>query len=72
MNNYPLEQVINNDPKLLDIFNSEETRNLTLMINGKRFYEIDTVQLGDPEDGNIKMLKAIRDVTEEKKDSRET
>lgn len=68
LNNYPLEQVINNDPKLLDIFNSEETRNLTLMINGKkRFYEIDTVQLGDPEDGNIKMLKAIRDVTEERK-----
>jgi hypothetical protein len=36
LNNYPLEQVINNDPKLLDIFNSEETRNLTLMINGKK------------------------------------
>ena len=38
------------------------------MIDGEeRFFEIDVVPLGDNHDGNTRMLKSIRDVTEERK-----
>ncbi|MGE5613747.1 MAG: diguanylate cyclase [Bacillota bacterium] len=68
LNNYPIEHVLNRDHKLLEIFESEENRELSLVIDGeKRFFEIDAVSLGNPHDGNAKMLKTIRDVTEERK-----
>jgi diguanylate cyclase (GGDEF)-like protein len=68
LNNYPLEHVLDQAPHLLEIFESEESRELSLVIDGEeRFFEIDAVVLGDPHDGNTKMLKAIRDVTEERK-----
>jgi diguanylate cyclase (GGDEF)-like protein len=38
------------------------------VIDGEeRFFEIDVVPLGDHHDGNTRMLKSIRDVTEERK-----
>ena len=39
-----------------------------MVIDGEeRFYEIDVVSLGDTYDGSTRMLKSIRDVTEERK-----
>ncbi|NLM45113.1 MAG: GGDEF domain-containing protein, partial [Clostridiales bacterium] len=50
------------------IFESEDSRDFSLVIDGEeRFFEIDAVPLGDSYDGNMRMLKSIRDVTEERK-----
>jgi diguanylate cyclase (GGDEF)-like protein len=68
LNNYPIEHILAREPKLLDIFESEGSRDFSLVIDGEeRFFEIDVVSLGDPHDGNTRMLKSIRDVTEERK-----
>ncbi|MGI6551879.1 MAG: histidine kinase N-terminal 7TM domain-containing diguanylate cyclase [Bacillota bacterium] len=68
LNNSPIEHLLEQEPKLLEIFTSEESRDLSLVIDGeKRFFEIDAVLLGDAHDGNTRMLKSIRDVTEERK-----
>jgi diguanylate cyclase (GGDEF)-like protein len=68
LNNYPIEHILEREPKLLEIFQSESNHEFSLVIDGKeRFFEIDVVPLGDLHDGNTRMLKSIRDVTEEKK-----
>ncbi len=68
LNNYPIEQILDREPKLLEIFESEASRDFSLVIDGEeRFFEIDVVPLGDPRDGNTRMLKSIRDVTEKRK-----
>ena len=68
MNNYPIEQILDQEPKLLEIFESKNSHDLSLVIDGEeRFFEIDAVPLGDSHDGSIRMLKSIRDVTEVRK-----
>jgi diguanylate cyclase (GGDEF)-like protein len=68
LNNYPIEHILNREPKLLEIFECENSCDFSLVIDGKeRFFEIDVVPLGGPHDGNTRMLKSIRDVTEERK-----
>jgi len=68
LSNYPIEHVFGQEPKLLEIFESETSRDFSLVLDGEeRFFVIDVVPLGDPHDGNTRMLKSIRDVTEEKK-----
>ena len=68
LNNYPIERILNREPKLLEIFESKVNRDFSLVIDGEeRFFEIDVVPLGDNHDGNTRMLKSIRDVTEERK-----
>ncbi|HHW32460.1 MAG TPA: diguanylate cyclase [Clostridiaceae bacterium] len=68
LNKYPIEHILNREPKLLEIFESENSRDFSLVIDGEeRFFEIDAVPLGDSHDGNTRMLKSIRDVTEERK-----
>jgi len=68
LNNYPIEHILNREPKLLEIFESESNHDFSLVIDGEeRFFEIDVVPLGEPHDGNTRMLKSIRDVTEERK-----
>jgi diguanylate cyclase (GGDEF)-like protein len=68
LNNYPIEHILEREPKLLEIFESESSRDFSLVIDGEeRFFEIDVMPLGDPDDGNTRMLKSIRDVTEDRK-----
>ena len=68
LNNYPIEYILKQEPKLLEIFESKANRDFSLVIEGEeRFFEIDVVPLGDNHDGNTRMLKSIRDVTEERK-----
>jgi diguanylate cyclase (GGDEF)-like protein len=68
LDNYPIEQILNREPELLEIFRSENGRDYSLVIDGEeRFFEIGAVPLGDSQDGNTRMLKSIRDVTEERK-----
>jgi diguanylate cyclase (GGDEF)-like protein len=68
LNNYPIDYILNREPKLLEIFESEVSRDFSLVIDGEeRFFEIDAVPLGDSHDGNTRILKSIRDVTEERK-----
>jgi diguanylate cyclase (GGDEF)-like protein len=68
LNNYPIEHILAREPKLLEIFESKNSRDFSLVIDGEeRFFEIDVVPLGDPHDGSTRMLKSIRDVTEERK-----
>jgi diguanylate cyclase (GGDEF)-like protein len=68
LDNSPLEQILARDPQLLEIFESEKDHDFSLVIDGEeRFYEIDVVSLGDTYDGSTRMLKSIRDVTEERK-----
>jgi len=68
LNNYPIERVLSKEPKLLEIFKSEVNRDFSLVIDGEeRFFEIDVVPLSDRRDGGTKMLKSIRDVTEERR-----
>jgi diguanylate cyclase (GGDEF)-like protein len=68
LNNYPIEYVFNRNLELLEIFESEKNHDLSIVIDGeKRFFEIDAISLGDSYDGNTKILKTIRDVTEERK-----
>ncbi|NLZ73571.1 MAG: diguanylate cyclase, partial [Bacteroidales bacterium] len=68
LNNYPIEQILNREPKLLEIFESESSHDFSLVIDGEeRFFEINVVPLGDPYDGNTRMLKTIHDVTKERK-----
>jgi len=68
LNNYHVEHILGQEPKLLEIFESEVSHDFSLEIDGeKRFFEIDVVPLGDPHEGNTRILKSIRDVTEERK-----
>jgi len=68
LNNYPIDRILKNEPKLLEIFGSEENQDYSLVIDGEeRFFEIDTVPIGNLQDVNMRMLKSIRDVTEERK-----
>jgi diguanylate cyclase (GGDEF)-like protein len=68
LNKYPIEHILNSEPKLLEIFESEVSRDFSLVIDGEeRFFKIDVILLGDSRDGNTRMLKSIRDVTEERK-----
>jgi diguanylate cyclase (GGDEF)-like protein/PAS domain S-box-containing protein len=68
LNNYPIEHILDREPKLLEIFESESSRDFSLVIDGEeRFFEIDVVPLGDAHNGNTRMLKSIRDVTEARK-----
>jgi diguanylate cyclase (GGDEF)-like protein/PAS domain S-box-containing protein len=68
LNKYPIEHILDREPKLLEIFESESRRDFSLVIDGEeRFFEIDVVPLGDPNAGNTRMLKSIRDITEERK-----
>jgi len=68
LDNYPIEHILNEEPELLQVFKSDITWDIALTLDGEeRFFEIDAVSLGDSHDGNIRMLKTIRDVTEERK-----
>ena len=68
LKNCPIDQLLAHEQELLEIFESEASRDFSLVIDGEeRFFEIDAVQLGDTHDGNTRMLKSIRDVTEERK-----
>jgi diguanylate cyclase (GGDEF)-like protein len=68
LNNWPIEHILAREPELLEIFESDSSRDFSLLIGGEeRFFEIDVLPLGDPHDGNTRMLKSIRDVTEERK-----
>jgi diguanylate cyclase (GGDEF)-like protein len=68
LSNYPIEHILNQDPKLLEIFESEARRDFSLVVDGEeRFFEIVTLPLEDPREGNTRLLKSIRDVTEERK-----
>ncbi|NLZ39615.1 MAG: diguanylate cyclase [Firmicutes bacterium] len=68
LKNYPIEHVLAGEPKLLEIFESVDSQDFSLLIDGEeRFFEIDVLPLGDSRDGNTRMLKSIRDVTEERK-----
>ena len=68
LDHYPIDQILANEPGMLEVFESEASRGLSLIIDGEeRFFEIDTLPLGNPQDGNTKMLKSIRDVTEERR-----
>ncbi|MGI6084757.1 MAG: diguanylate cyclase [Acetivibrionales bacterium] len=68
LNNCPIDHILDREPELLEIFESDNNRDFSLVIDGEeRFFEIDVVSLGDPHDGNTRMLKSIRDVTEERK-----
>lgn len=72
LDHYPIQHVLSRKPELLDIFASTDTRDFSLIMDGeRRFFKIDTVPLGDSYDGNSRMLKTIRDVTEERKIRRE-
>ena len=54
--------------KFVGDFESDRSCDFSLMIDGEeRFFEIDVVPLGDSHDGNKRMLKSIRDVTEERR-----
>jgi len=68
LSNYPIEYILSREPKLLEIFESETSRDFSLIIDGEeRFFEIDAEPLGDSQSGNTRILKSIRDVTEERK-----
>jgi len=68
LDNYPIEQLLNHEPELLEVFKSESTKELCVTINGeKRFFEISTLPLGVTHGKKTKMLKSIRDITEKKK-----
>ncbi|HHY41818.1 MAG TPA: diguanylate cyclase [Thermoanaerobacterales bacterium] len=68
LNNYPIEQILDGEPKLLEIFESEDSCDFSVVINGEeRFFEIDVVPLGDQNDGKMRILKSIIDVTEKRK-----
>ncbi len=68
LNNSPVEYILGRHPELLEIFDSDGSCDFSLVINGEeRFFEIDVVPLGDFHDGNTRMLKSIRDVTEERR-----
>ncbi|NLI61222.1 MAG: diguanylate cyclase [Clostridiales bacterium] len=68
LNNYPIEHILAGEPELLEVFKSESSRDFSLVIDGKeRFFQIDVVPLGNSHDGNVRMLKSIHDVTEERK-----
>ena len=68
LNNYPIEHILAREPKLLEVFTSEDSCDFSLVIDGeKRFFKVDMMPLGDLHDGNTRMLKSIREVTEERK-----
>jgi diguanylate cyclase (GGDEF)-like protein len=68
LDNYPIDHILKSEPELLEIFKSDIDRDFSLVIDGEeRFFEIDAVPLGNFHDGNTRMLKSIRDVTEERK-----
>lgn len=68
LDNYPMEHILKQEQELLEIFKSESSQDFSLMINGeKRFFEIDSVTLGNLSDRSTRMLKSIRDITEKKK-----
>lgn len=68
LNNYPIEHILDREPKLLEIFESKSSRDFSLVIDGEeKYFEIDVVPLGDRQNKNTRMLKSIRDVTEERK-----
>jgi len=68
LNKYPVEHILDRNPKLMEIFGSEHCSDFSLVIDGEeRFYEINVMPLGDTHNGNRRMLKSIRDVTQERK-----
>lgn len=68
LGNYPIDRILDRKPELLEIFKSRSNRDFSVMIDGeKRFYEIDSVPLGNPDDNNVRMLTSIRDITAQKK-----
>ena len=68
LDDYPLELLLKRRPDLLEVFKSETPQNFSLVFDGEeRFFEIDVVPLGRSHDGDMRMLKSIRDVTEERK-----
>ncbi len=68
LNNYSIEEIYAREPRLLEIFQSDSSCGFSLLIDGEeRFFEIDVVPLGYSHDSNTRMLKSIRDVTDERK-----
>ncbi|NLP43205.1 MAG: diguanylate cyclase [Peptococcaceae bacterium] len=68
LDNYSIEHLLKEEPELLEIFKSDVVQDFSLVIDGEqRFFEIDAVPLGDSNNGSKRMLKSIRDVTEERK-----
>ncbi|NLT94912.1 MAG: diguanylate cyclase [Clostridia bacterium] len=68
LDNSTIDHILKEEPELLETFKSETTKDISIVIDGEeRFFEIDAVALGDIQVGSTKMLKTIRDVTDEKK-----
>jgi diguanylate cyclase (GGDEF)-like protein len=64
----PIEQILDRKPDLYEVFDSETNRDFSMTIDGEeRFFEVDVLPLGDAHEKGAKMLKSIRDVTEERK-----
>ena len=63
-----IEHILEQEPKLLKIFQCESNCDLSVVIDEEeRHFEIGVVPLGNSPDGNVRILKSIRDVTEERK-----
>ena len=63
-----LEESIGKDQQLLEIFKSSAIKEFSVTMAGEeRFYEIETMLLGDSGDENARMLKAIHDITDKRK-----
>ncbi|NLU33013.1 MAG: diguanylate cyclase [Clostridiaceae bacterium] len=68
LTNSPIEQLLGHETELLEIFKSDTNQDYSTVIDGEeRFFEIDALQLGDSGDKSTKLLKSIRDVTEERR-----
>ncbi len=67
LDNHSIKLDLQKQPELLGIFNSESSRELSLTINGvKRHFEISSVPLDHLHDRNMRLLKSINDITDNK------
>lgn len=68
LDNYPIEHLFNREPELLEVFRSETTQELSLVVDGEeRYFEIGSMSLDNSHERKMRMLKSIRDITEKKK-----
>ncbi len=68
LSSYPAGYILDQLPELSDAFNNTTLQELSLLVDGeKRFYEIDSMPLGKSPSTNMRMLKSIRDITENKR-----
>ncbi len=68
LDTYPLEEILLREPELMEILKSDVCQEYSLVIDGEeRFFEIDTLPLGNSEGKDTRTLKSIRDITEKRK-----